>query len=39
MKLRLSEKAFEDFLAIHAEGVVRFGFRQAETYADELELC
>jgi toxin ParE1/3/4 len=35
--IRFSEKARADFLSIHADGEERFGFDQAERYADDLE--
>lgn len=37
MKYELCAAAYEDFLHLYAQGISRFGFRQAEIYVDGLE--
>lgn len=37
MTYRISDAAYEDYLALYAEGVARFGATQAMSYSDSLE--
>lgn len=37
MPVRLTEKARVDFIELYTDGVERFGYQQAEAYADGIE--
>lgn len=37
MKYELSAEAYDDFLRLHAQGAMQFGFDQVEEYVDGLE--